>query len=324
LTEADVDSIERLLPLARDAALRARLADILWLRRKSAHQAAKASIDDYITAAQNLLQPRSWVLSVDMFHRALQLAAKLGRQNPEYQRAEAALLAALEHPLAQTEPFFANHFLHLILALGLGDAKTMADIAKFHAGLPLLNDDPERRRGYLLLEADFRQAQGDTAREAEARLLAAETYVEEAEDNARRNPPSYFAASRLLAKGIEALRQALASPVRIVELRKRLKDYQKRSVSEMQTFRTPVDTREVCEASARYVTADDFRRSVILLALGVDVENVEELKKDTIEAINQAPLLHFGKESMLDEEGRFVAHKGIPLGFNGRRSRKGT
>ena len=36
--------------------------------------------------------------------------------------------------------------------------------------------------------------------------------------------------------------------------------------------------------------------------------NVEELKKDTIEAINQAPLLHFGKESMPDEEGRFVAH----------------
>jgi hypothetical protein len=60
--------------------------------------------------------------------------------------------------------------------------------------------------------------------------------------------------------------------------------------------------------SARYVTADDFHRSVILLALGVDVVNVEELKKDTIEAINQAPLLHFGKESMLDEEGRFVAH----------------
>ena len=60
LTEADVDTIERLLPLAKDAALRARLADILWLRRTSAHQAAKASIDDYITAAQNLLQPQSW------------------------------------------------------------------------------------------------------------------------------------------------------------------------------------------------------------------------------------------------------------------------
>ena len=193
----------------------------------------------------------------------------------------------------------------------------MADIAKFHAGLPLLNDDPERRRGYLLLEADFRHSQGDSAREAEARLLAAETYVEEADDNARRNPPSYLAASSSLAKGIEVLRGA-----RIMELRRRLKDYQKRSVSEMQTFRTPVDTREVCEASARYVTADDFRRSVILLALGVDVVNVEELKKDTIEAINQAPLLHFGKESMLDEEGRFVAHKESILGLTGEAADK--
>ena len=86
----------------------------------------------------------------------------------------------------------------------------------------------------------------------------------------------------------------------------------------MQTFRTPVDTREVCEASARYVTADDFPRSVILLALGVAVE----LKKDTIEAINQAPLLHFGKESMLDEEGRFVAHKVSILGLTGEAAEK--
>jgi hypothetical protein len=116
LREADVDTIERLLPLAKDAARRARLADILWLRRTSAHQAAKASIDDHITAAQNLLQPQSWVFSVDMFHRALQLAAKLGRKNPEYQRAEAALIEAFEHPLAQTEPFLANHFLQVLKA----------------------------------------------------------------------------------------------------------------------------------------------------------------------------------------------------------------
>jgi hypothetical protein len=61
---------------------------------------------------------------------------------------------------------------------------------------------------------------------------------------------------------------------------------------------------------------------MILLALGVDVVNVEELKKDTIEAINQAPLLHFGKESMLDEEGRFVAHKESILGLTGEAADK--
>jgi len=87
LTEADVDTIERLLPLAKDAALRARLADILWLRRTSAHQAAKASIDDYITAAENLLQPQSWTKS-GLFPRcrlsALQLTpARFGRRRPE-------------------------------------------------------------------------------------------------------------------------------------------------------------------------------------------------------------------------------------------------
>jgi hypothetical protein len=59
-----------------------------------------------------------------------------------------------------------------------------------------------------------------------------------------------------------------------------------------------------------------------MLALGVDVVNFEELKKDTIEAINQAPLLHIGKESMLDEEGRFVAHKESILGLTGAAAEK--
>lgn len=317
LTETDVDTIEKLLPLAKDAVLRARLADILWLRRKSAHEAARASIDDYLTAAYGLLQPLHWVLSVDLFHRALQLAGKLGRQKAEFAKAEAALFNALEHPLSRTEPFFANHFLHLILALGVGDSKAMADMAKLHAELPLLGGDPARRRGYLLLEADFRQAEGNAIREAEARLLAAETYVEEAEDCAKREPPSYLGASGALAQGIEALRQAHASPARIVELRGRLKDYQKRSMSEMQTIRVPVDTREACEASAQYVTNDDFRRSMILLALGVDVASIEELKKDVIEAVNHAPFTVLGKESMLDEAGRVVANKESLFGLTG-------
>lgn len=309
LTEADVDTIEKLLTFAKDAVLRARLADILWLRRKSAHEAARFSIDDYLIAAEGLLQPRSWVLSVDLIHRALQLSGKLGRQKAEFAKAEKALFNALDHPLSRKEPLYANHFLHLILALGLGNAKTMADIAKLHAELPLLSGDPERRRGYLLLEADFRQVDGDAIHEAEARLFAAETYVEEAEDCARREIPSYLGASSDLAQGIEALRQAHASPERIAELRERLKDYQKRSMSEMHTLRVPIDTREACEASVQYVTNDDVRRSMSLLALGVDVVSIEGLKKDVIEEVKQSPFTALGKESMLDEAGRVVAHK---------------
>ncbi len=317
LTEADVDTIEKLLPIAKDVVLRARLADILWLRRKSAHQAARESIDDYLAAAQGLLQPEHWGRSVDLFHRALQLAGKLGREKAEFAKAETALFNALEHPLSKTEPFFANHFLHLILALGLGDAQAMADIAKLHAELPLIGNDPDRRRGYLLLEADFRQAQGDTVREAEARLLAAETYVEEAEDCAKRQPPSYLGASGALAQGIEALRQAHAPSGRITELKGILKDYQKRSMSEMHTYRVPVDTREACAASVDYVTNNDFRRSMILFAMGVDVVSFEELKKDVLESVNYAPFTFLGKESMLDEAGRVVAHKESLLGLTG-------
>jgi hypothetical protein len=319
LTESDIDTIEKLLPKARDPALRARLADTLWLRRKRAHQAARDATRDYITAAENLLLPdHKWVHAVELFHRALQIAEKLGRDKEEFRAAEAALLKALGHPLCETEPFFANHFLNLILALGLGEPKALADFAKAHADRA--TDDPERRRDYWTLEASFRERQGDESRAKEVRLLAAETYIEESELFAAQTPPSYFSASRSLAEGIEALRQASASPERISELRKRLVDYQKRSTSELKRIKVPVDTSQhekIRKCSAEYVTNDDFRRSMILLALGHDIETVEGIRKITIEAINFAPFEHLVQETTIDTQGRMMAHKESLIGITG-------
>src|ERR1700730_14722696 len=51
LTDADIETVEALLPIAKDAALRARLADVLWLRKKSAHEAARGAVIDYLSSA---------------------------------------------------------------------------------------------------------------------------------------------------------------------------------------------------------------------------------------------------------------------------------
>ncbi len=316
LSEADVDTIAVLLGRAKDATLRARLADILWLRRRSEHQAAKGAVEDYLEAATNLLVNQGWTEAVCLFHRAVQLGRALGQNNEEYQRAKSALLKTLEHPLAQTEPFFAWYFLSLILGLRIGEPAQLAEQTKLHAELPLLSGDPERRRRYLELEADFRRSANDPNTEAKVRLQVAETYVEEAGDNAGRNPPSYMIASDLLARGIEALRQAHADETRVTELKARLAEYQKHIREEMQVFRTSFDASEIRESAAKHVTTDDFREALLRLAMGVDLLDLEELRKDTIDAINEAPLLGMIGETMVDENGRVVGHKKSLLGLS--------
>jgi len=323
LSTADIDILDALLPRSKEVALRARLADILWLRKKDRHDIARGAVRDYVAAAEHLLAPLYWVHAVELFHRAMQLAARLGRDKEEYRLAETGLLQALQHPLSQTEPFFANHFLQLILALGIGDANVMADTARAHADLAVSDNDPSRRRGYHHLEAEFRRAAGDMQRASEATLLAAETYVEEADDAVKRTPPSYIAAADALAKGIEALRQARATPEKIGALKHTLKEYQKRTWSEMQTIRIPLSDKYVrnieaaATAARKYVTHDDLKRSLILLALGMDCLSVPELKEQVLKGIEQAPFIHIIGQSMVDAEGRVTGHSNPLLGLTG-------
>jgi hypothetical protein len=322
LTDADIQTVETLLSLAKDPALRARLADVLWLRKKSAHDVARVAVDDYLAAARSLLKPKGWIHSVELFQRALQLGMKLGRKKEAYQLAQKAVRETVDHSLAQTEPFFASYFLPLIRSFQIGEPRKMADIAKSQAELALTANDQRRQRIYLLLEADFCRLANDSVRETATRLLAAETYVKEAANNVERTPPSYFAASDCLAKAIEALRQAHAPPERIRALKQQLKEYQRNSMGEMKTLSIPVDTREAVAAATKYVTNQDLRRAMALLSLGIDIVHVDTLRSEVLEAINQAPFTHIMGESMVDSEGRPVGHKQPLIGLAGEEAEK--
>ena len=260
--------------------------------------------------------------AVEGFQRALQLATKLGRKNEPYAAAEAAITQAINDPVVHEERFLACHVLSLIRDFRIGDPAKIADVAKSHAQKAASANDHRRERYYLLLESDFHHLANEPTKAAAVKLAAAETYIAEAEEDTKRTPPSYFAASDSLAKGIEALRQAHAEPERIQELRQRLQRYQKQSMREMKTFSIPMDLSEAAGAAARYVTHDDFRRSLVFLALGVDVVDVATLRNEVIETINHAPFIHLIGGSMVDGEGRTLTHKRSLLGLTGEEAER--
>jgi hypothetical protein len=205
----------------------------------------------------------------------------------------------------------------LIRDFRIGDPTKMAGVANTHAQKAASANDHRRQRSYLLLESDFYLLANEPCKADAARMAAAETYVAEAEEHAQRTPPSYFAASDSLAKGIEVLRQARGAPERVQQLRQRLQHFQKQSMGEMKSFSIPMDLREAAEAAKRYVTHDDFRRSLIFLALGVDVIDVATLRKEVIETINHAPFTNLVGGAIVDSEGRTLAHKKSLLRLTG-------
>jgi hypothetical protein len=167
LSEADLDTVALLFAAAKDPALRARLGDVLWVRRKD-HNAARQAVADYIAASTRLLTPANWVNSVGLFHRSLQLAAMLGRKDEAWWSAETNLLAALANPLAQTEPFYARHLLEIAFQMEAGNPAALARQAGEQATKAAVEKDPRRVREYRLLEEKFHKVPKKVDEEARA------------------------------------------------------------------------------------------------------------------------------------------------------------
>jgi hypothetical protein len=118
LTPPDLIVVAELYARAKEPALRARLGDILFLRKRD-YKAAIDAANNYVIAAEALLTEHGWFHAKEHFKRALQLALITGKDKETFKRIEAAILAAVDHPLSKTQPFFACQFLKVIIGMGL-------------------------------------------------------------------------------------------------------------------------------------------------------------------------------------------------------------
>lgn len=307
LTGADLDAVAQLRTRSAAALLRARLGDILWIRRKD-HVAAKEAAADYLSAGKAFLTKEDWIFSVKLFQRALQLGHRLGRKNEAWRFAESATIDALESPLAKTEPFFASFFLGILEKMGAGDPSVLADTAKAHAERANGENDARRTRIYFEHEAKFRAAAKDSKGEQAARLAAAMSYEAEADHFLARTPPSYSAAGDSLAHGIEALRRAHGDPAIIARLKVLLKRYQREALKEMKTYSHEVDLSQSAEEAVKLVENDDFQEALKLLAFGRPLTSPDAVRAEVLKLARDFPISHLFGASVVDGAGRVKEH----------------
>ena len=82
-TEKQLIFFESILKDITNAELRARVADVLWIR-KGDRKIAELAITSYIEAARDLEHPEEWTHTIERIERALQLAVRFGRVNEFY------------------------------------------------------------------------------------------------------------------------------------------------------------------------------------------------------------------------------------------------
>ena len=308
LTAGDIEVVRTLSKQTADAALRARLHDILWELTKD-HVAGAEAAGRYAAAADKLDVTGDWTFAVTSFKRALYLASKFGRNAPLFEDVAKTLVTATKRAATSGDAFHCCQLMRLMLAVGIGEPSEFAALASSIAAVAKANGDTRKAKTYWEIEAEWQKRAKDSAAEQKARLAAAEAAVTEAENRAQGKGASFMAAASLLTKAIEELRQAGAAKERIAELRGRLNEWQERSLAEFQTFSTEMDISQLVLGARDHVKGNDFPQAALKLAFGQGLADPKSLKEEVVKAAKKAPLTYLMSAAIVDNQGRTTARK---------------
>lgn len=311
LTETDLKALKVIVTKTSDPSLKARMLDVLWLRRKDYKACAEAATH-YVKSAELLDAKDNWVYTVQCYKRALQLAAKLGYDKPLYSETISSICKAIRSGNHGNTGFRTVQLMRVLQNFQTADnyAKEFGNIAKSVAESAECKSNPDLARTYWEMAADWFKTAKNENEERLARLAGGECYISEGQLRLKTDKNGALAAAVMLRDGIEALRRAGADEDRIRILRNKLSVVQEKSIKQMKQISTKVDISELVERARKHVQNDNFSTALLRFAFGAPLSKPDKVKKQVLELAQKFPLSHLMSASQVDEKGRVITIKG--------------
>jgi hypothetical protein len=308
LSEEYLTVLEEWVSDLSDYELKARIADILWIRNKHKYKMAQTAIDSYLESAKLLEPPEHWRLSVKRIERAIRLAYH-SNQKAHKQKVVAHVESVLSKYDGEDPLFLSAKLMELLLEFKEGNPSKYAPIAEKAAHRSEAESNWDKARNYWELAIVWHRKNRNPEQERLVSLYYAETYVKEAEDKIKQTPPSYLAASHFLIKAIEALTNMGGNQRRIEEIHQTLLDYQQKSTLEMQFFYSEkIDSSSIAGQFIDKIKGKKLDEALLTLAFLFNSTPVSEIKKRTQEGIDSSIFRDIFPNIYVNEMGKIVGH----------------
>lgn len=323
LPEADIDFFAQIVGDVDDPWLKARLADLVWLKqRRRDVQYALAAIDAYRAIP---LDAKIWVRGGDKcWQRALSLARMLrDGAGDRVKEMETAIMAAFQQA-SSADGFLGNWLADLLDANGLArdHALTIAQRLESLAGEFDDEGDVHRARAYFNDAANWYKQAGDNAKSAAMTVAVAEGWVKEAVARVSADDPSHSAAATFYEKAIQIYRTIPRSEraihrvdERLEELRRDLNESGEKSLDEMGVIKTPgVDISKLIENARQSVRGKNALEALKIFANLNGSVNAKEARESAIKRLREFPLQSMFPATVMSRDGRVIAkHPGLSL-----------
>jgi len=291
-----------------DPELRARISDVLWLRKRD-FRVAELAISAYLESAKSLEHPEQWTATADRIERALQLATMLGKNSERFSTVTNHIEGVLAKYDGEDPLFLSAKLMKLLQERSAGDAALNAARAEKLALRAESSRDWRRAKEYWGIKAKWHLMGKDEEQARKAKLLAAETHVKQAEEHLHGDTSSYMLASSHMQFAIEAFRRIPNTKERVSELQKRLLEYQEKSTAELIPFSSSVDVSDIVKLAIDHVKGKPLPDALMSLATLDNPPKVAALRAQAKEYKEKYLAQSFFPRVYLNAMGRVIARQ---------------
>ncbi|MFT3700172.1 MAG: DUF4209 domain-containing protein [Kofleriaceae bacterium] len=311
VSEVDCDDVE------------ARVRDIAWTRRFVGRENVGPAVDAYVRAASLAVDPaKNWTFPYKRLRRAIALGASIGRTSEPFQRAVAAIEAAIATHGATDSLWFADKLIRLLLDFRVETVgqyaelvRTLALAARARYEAVGVGDGLQcnREQAYLDLEILVRGSSISKEQRHVLELEVAEACVRQAEGVVVAQwPNAPLVASHFVEQAIARLRKAGNATERIDALRVRNQELQREAVAGFKTISVQVNVGEARQQARAAVQGGTTLDALFRLCAIYEPAPRTDLEKQLRDSLAQTPSRALIPQSFLGPRGTTLAsHAGI-------------
>ncbi|WP_296508440.1 DUF4209 domain-containing protein [Rhodoferax sp.] len=316
LSESDIAFYAEIVDAIDDAWLKARIADLVWLKQRPRNvQFALAAIDAY---RQIPLDTETWVRGGhECWERAISLARMLrAGSGTRLTEMEAAVFDAF-NTATKESGFLGLWLADLLDSNGFGRTHSSVIAQKLNTLAVDFEGDGDIHRSREFFDAASRwfDRSGDEAKSAEMTVAVAEGWVKEAIARASSDQPSHMVAASFYEKAIQIYRSIPRSQrsihrgdERIAELHRHMNDAGEKSLDELGSVKTPgVDISELVENARKSVAGKSVQDALFSFANIYQGARVDQVRTAAEKILQQSIFRRLAGSTHLSRDGRVIA-----------------
>jgi len=298
-----------------DPELRARIADILWVKKRD-FRAAELAIAAYLETATILEDPVQWSACAKRIERAVRLAALLGRKAGHLNKVISHIETVLDKYNGEDPKFLSERLMGLLLEFQRDDSAKYSALSEKLAKRAESDGDWHRARRYWETKAHWHKLAKDADNERTAQIKVAETYVNAAKVEADGEALTrYVAAAGHMGRAIESYRRIIGGAnecmkegmnERIEELHHIMLEYQERPINYPKFISTESDLNEAAKNAIARVKGKTLYDAIFELALMGESPEVSSLRKEVQELAKEYPIRPLFPVVKVNEKGKVV------------------